>query len=915
MAVSLRYERWLATVAVMAARRPGWTLTVTLLTVIASLLAACYQLKYFPQRDALLGADNPCQQRWLRYVQRFGADDDAVVVIAGADSSRQKAAAEAVAARLATRPDLFDRVFYQVDLRSLQNRALLYLNVSELEQLRESVRHLEPLLEEQGAWSWRMLSLQTLLSRAVTVLTRGPTSESDRSLLTHLPTLLHASRTWLQRGTAPSPWQWTPREQSRDESWQAAFEQPQYLQTPDAAMTVLLCRPAGGDPSAPAARQAIDRLRSLLDEIRADYPDLTLGLTGLPVLEDDEMRQADQDAQKATLLALLGVLALYAGVYRGIRYPFLTILTLLIGMIWALGWATGTVGHLNILSAAFAVMMIGVGDYGVLWIARYDEGRKQGLAPQAAIGYAAQSAGPSILTAALTTGAAFGALLIVDFRAVAELGWIAGWGVLFCALSCSVVLPALVALSERWRCYPAFTEAQPRRAETLTVPFWVLPLMGVLIVLALMGIRNVRYDHNLLRLQSPDLESVQWERYLSAHAGGMTWDALSIAETQEQALALSQRYRQLPEVNQVVEVASLLPVEQERKIPLVQEIHRRLQRLPDRPSPPAVRVEAERVVYLAEQVALKVAEGTELHRAALMLAQAVRELPEASQRLRDLDRWLSAELYAGLKQLQRMSQPVPVTVADIPPALRERYLSPDGAFLVRAFAREDLWEYAALERFITAVTTVDPQATGKTFRTYEGLRQMQRGFIGATVSALVVVAVILGWDLRCGWSWLAALFPLAVGLLLTAGTMGWCGLAWNPANIVAWPLLLGIGVDNAVHVLHDYLQRRDPKQPWQLRRSVARGIVVAGLTTLIGFAALALARHRGMASLGLVMSVGVAWCLLAALILLPALLQITQKFPHLGALGMGRALLVFLRRSFRRIVLLLPDGGTGSRVP
>jgi hypothetical protein len=143
MAVSLRYERWLATVAVMAARRPGWTLTVTLLTVIASLLAACYQLKYFPQRDALLGADNPCQQRWLRYVQRFGADDDAVVVIAGADSSRQKAAAEAVAARLATRPDLFDRVFYQVDLRSLQNRALLYLNVSELEQLRESVRHLE----------------------------------------------------------------------------------------------------------------------------------------------------------------------------------------------------------------------------------------------------------------------------------------------------------------------------------------------------------------------------------------------------------------------------------------------------------------------------------------------------------------------------------------------------------------------------------------------------------------------------------------------------------------------------------------------------------------------------------------------------------------------------------------------------
>jgi hopanoid biosynthesis associated RND transporter like protein HpnN len=910
MAVSLRWERWLTAIAVQAARRPGWTLTATFLAVTASLLAAYYQLEYFPQRDALLSADNPCQQRWLRYVQRFGADEDAVVLIAGADSSRQKAAAEAVAARLATYPDLFDRLFYKVDLRSLQSRALLYLDVSELDQLRESVRHLEPLLGEQGGWAWRMLSIQTLLNRAAAILTSGSSAAGDQSLLSQLPALLRASCIWLQTGAAPSPWQWTRHENPTDESWLKALEQPQYLQTPDGAMTILLCRPVGVDTSPQAVRHAITVLRSLLDEVQADYPDLTLGLTGLPVLESDEMKQADQDAQRATLLALLGVIALYAWVYRGIRYPLLTILTLLIGMMWALGWATATVGHLNILSAAFAVMMIGVGDYGVLWVARYDEGRRQGLAPLAATRYAARTAGPSIVTAALTTGAAFGVLLVVEFRAVAELGWIAGWGVLFCALSCCAVLPALVVVSERWWRGVSSHELKQEQAGTVTIPRWLLPPIGIVLVLALMGIRNVHYDHNLLRLQAGNLESVYWEQRLSAHAAGMTWDALSIAESQDQALALSQRYRTLPEVSRVVEVASLLPQDQERKLALLREIHQRLQRLPDTPPRPAVVVEAERVIHLAEQVAVMAGERTELQQAAQMFAQGVRQWPEASQRLRDLDRWVSAELFTALKQFQEMSQPVPVTWADIPLALRERYLSPDGAFLVRAFAREDLWEYPALERFIHAVSAVDPQATGKTFRTYEGLRQMQQGFIGATVCALVVVAIILWLDLRCWWTWLAALLPLALGMLLTIGTMGWCGLAWNPANVVALPLLLGIGLDNGVHVLHDYWHRPDRKQPWQLKRSVARGIVVAGLTTLIGFAALALARHRGMASLGLVMSVGVAWCLLAAVIVLPALLQASPKFSHLRTRGLLRAF-----SGLRRVFFLSKHLGQSRRVP
>src|SRR5207253_2556479 len=181
------------------------------------------------------------------------------------------------------------------------------------------------------------------------------------------------------------------------------------------------------------------------------FPDLKFGLTGLPVLETDEMELSDEDSTRASWLALVGVLVMYFVVYRGVRYPLLTITSLVAGTLWALGWATITVGHLNILSSTFAVMLIGMGDYGVLWVARYDEARRDGKSIDEAMRWTAERAGPSILTAAISTALAFFATMLADFKAVAELGWIAGCGVLFCAIACLTLMPAALTIVERIR--------------------------------------------------------------------------------------------------------------------------------------------------------------------------------------------------------------------------------------------------------------------------------------------------------------------------------------------------------------------------------------------------------------------------------------------------------------------------------
>src|SRR5204863_6605508 len=170
------------------------------------------------------------------------------------------------------------------------------------------------------------------------------------------------------------------------------------------------------------AQKSIDTLRALIAEASPRHPDLRIGLTGLPVLENDEMVASQNDSNFAGWLALAGVALLYLIVYRGIRYPLMTVAALLVGTAWALGWTTLTVGHLNILSSAFAVMLIGMGDYGVLWVTRFGQERQTGSDINAAMRTTALHVGPSICTAAVTTAFAFFAAMLADLKAVSELG-------------------------------------------------------------------------------------------------------------------------------------------------------------------------------------------------------------------------------------------------------------------------------------------------------------------------------------------------------------------------------------------------------------------------------------------------------------------------------------------------------------
>lgn len=874
---------------------PRVVLCLALGLCLASVVAAATCLKYHTSRNDLISARKEYQQRWQKYLGEFGDDDDIVVVVQGGNRERMKRAIDTVAGYLDGAPDLFDRLFYKVDLRALRNRGLMLAPYGQIKAIHHDYLADMKRLLDFGPLTWHALGLHPMVQEARQRLSAWdadtPLSAGDERFLQQLGPIARVAATTLRDPEKyTNPWGGLPGTPTQQ---QDLLSEPHYFFSGDGELAFLLVRPVKKAGSFTAALESVTMARKILDEVKAEFFDLEMGLTGLPVLETDEMVAAESDTRWASYLAIACVSLLFLVVYRSLAYPALTVATLLVGTAWAFGWLTLTVGHLNILSATFAVMLIGMGDYGVLWVMRYEQARQEGMTVREALLHTTTHVAIGNLTAASTLALAFFAAIFADFKAVAELGWIAGCGVLLCAFACFTVLPALLMVFDRRGdivvSSPILQFPSLIAEKAVWLPWLrrhpILVLASGLIVVALLGLGafRVSYDHNLLHLQAENLDSVRWERTLIDHTAGASWHTLSYTKTREEALALAERYKQLPEVSQVVEIASLVPPDQERKLPLITAIHKQLARLPRRGAP--IRHVGTNLDDLRQDIAKLVNtldERTDdsqlladLHAQFVALEKALATTADgvAAKRLVRLDDRLAEDLAEGLHRLKDVSTPATIDVDDLPGELRERYVGKSGTWLLRVFAKDDLWDFEPLEHFTHTIRTVDPEATGKPFGTVAGLKAMKHGLERAGVYAFLVIVLVLWLDFRTPGRTLLALLPLLLGVLLSLGILGLIGWPLNPANMIAFPLILGVGVDNGVHVLHDYLIRRREGKPG-VSAAIGRGVFVKALTTMIGFGTLMIATERGLVGLGFILTVGVGCSMLSALVLLPAALEL-----------------------------------------
>ena len=219
--------------------------------------------------------------------------------------------------------------------------------------------------------------------------------------------------------------------------------------------------------------------------------------------------------------------------------------------------------------------------------------------------------------------------------------------------------------------------------------------------------------------------------------------------------------------------------------------------------------------------------------------------------------------------LRSMANPEPPQLSDLPEGLVTRFVGKSNRYLLKIYSRADIWDMDALEQFVADVKRIDPEATGKPLQTYYASRQMQFSYVQAAIYSLVAVVAVLWLDFRHFGYVLLTLMPVGSGMLMLFGVMGLLDIPLNPANMIVLPLILGIGIDDGVHVVHDF---RNQNGRYMLSRSTATAVLLTSLTTMIGFGSLMIAGHLGLKSLGRVLTIGVNCCLMTSLVMLPALL-------------------------------------------
>ncbi|MFM8735081.1 MAG: MMPL family transporter [Pirellulales bacterium] len=857
--------------------------TVVMLAVLSAAVAGAWtarHLGYKVSRVDLLDPDSDYNKLWIDYIREFGEDDDAVIVVEGENRDHVIAVLEEVSREVDREPNLFRSVLHEVDLSKIRAKGLHYLSPADLADIDRFIERTLPILD--GGWAHlKVTSMVGGLAGRMVAGTppQGPRDEPvavaleryAESLVAGIDTPATADP---RGGDYVSPWPSMPESLStlRDLS-------SEHLLAKDGRLGFVLLRLAKEKGGFAGASAATDELRRIIARVTGRHPAVTIGLTGLPVMEDDEMRSSQQSMIWASGLSMAAVVLVIIAGFGGVRHAMMANGVLVIGMAWAFAWATASVGHLNILSVTFTVTMIGVGiDYGTYYVGRYLEQRRSGMGCEEALLETSGRVGPGILTGAITTSVAFFAAALTSFVGVAELGMIAGGGILLCCIAELGVLPAVIALVDRGplgRRIPVPVPVHAWLAPVFRHPRIVI-LGGAACTVALAGgLHELRYDHNLLNMQPDGLESVQVEKRLLEECDQSVWYALSIADSREQLLERKDRLMALPGVERVDEIASLLPVDEELKRPLIERIGGRLAGLPERPP----EIPVDRPDALGETLAWAQAEASKRPgglRTAWHLERARDSLrrkgpEECARAVATFQQRAAGDLLSRLHALAGVADPTPPALDDLPSSLVERFVGSSGRHLLKIYGRGDIWNFEALEKFVRDVRSVDPRATGNPLQAYEASLEMKRSYEQAGLSALVVIIGVLWLDFRSVKNSLLAALPLGLGMLQTLGLMGLVGIDLNPANLIGIPLILGIAVDYGVHVVHDALERPGP---YRMSASTANSVLVDALTTILGFGALMVASHRGLESLGRLLTLGVTCCTITSMVVLPALLVV-----------------------------------------
>jgi uncharacterized protein len=849
----------LVSVVNVCTRRAWLVIAVSVLLTLITAFYSVHNFKLNTDVNKLISPDLPWRQRELAVDRTFSHRNDSILAVVEAPTSELASQASvALVQKLAEQPKLFPVIRNQRESEFFTRNGLLFLPTEQVVRTSADLVQAQPIIQVLNSDP----SLRGLM-QSLTFLLAG----IQRNFFT-LDDLAQP----LTKFAAPIEEVMAGRPASF--SWRELVNRK--APGPSDLRRIVELKPMLDYSALEPGSVATKAIRQAATDLKVNSDHLgRVRLTGPISIQDEEFSTLKENADINATVSLVLLLTILWLALRSPRIIVAVFVSIFVGLCITAALGLMMVGTLNPISVAFAVLFVGIGvDFGIQFSVRYRAERHEIDELPTALKNAAAHVGVPLTLAAAATAAGFLSFLPTDYKGVSELGQVAGMGMVVAFLVSITLLPALLRVLN-----PA-GEKEPLGYSALAPvdSFLERHRIGIIVVTALVSIGGLpllyflQFDFNPINLRSPKVESIatylDLRRDPAAGANAIDVLAPSLAAARQSAA----RLRELPVAERVLTLESFIPDDQPPKLEAIAKAAKALEPA-WRAAVKAAPTDEENITALKRGAdAVTRAAGTQAGTgaaAAKRLAAALTSLADApaEQRVR-AEAVLVSPLKIALAGLRNSLQAEHITAETLPPEIAGDWIKPDGQTKIEVRPKGDPNDNETLRQFARAVLAVEPGASGGPIAILETGHTVIKAFVEAGIYALVSIAILLWIVLRRFTDVLLTIIPLLLAGVVTLEVCVLIGLKLNFANIIALPLLLGVGVAFKIY----YIMAWRAGQTGLLQSSLTRAVVCSAMTTATAFGSLWLSSHPGMSSMGQLLALSLVCTLAAAVLFQPVLM-------------------------------------------
>jgi predicted RND superfamily exporter protein len=902
-------DKILKALAKLHAQHP-WKMVIVVLIITIIMGAFASQLEQSMRWTDLLPTKSEKTIQYNKVIKEFVTATSIVVVVEG-EEERIKAFAEAVVPKIKLVTDPKDgklyakRIDYKQDVDFIREHGLMLIKADDLQNMKELYQNpnLVPLLtninnsfEKEFIGKEESISTRTKEDNTIIIL------DSISNLISVIEDY--------SSGKIHSP-------KEAQKAIDKLLLGESYMLSYDKQALIINVVPNFSMDDINKMVSGTDAIQKIIDEAVKDYPEVKAGLTGMIPLGRDEMVYGQQSMGYTSIFAFIAILILLILSFRMWAAPLFAILNLAVGLIWAIGLAAILVKSLNIMTSMVAVILIGLGiDFSIHIISIFTENRSVGKPINIAMEETFLKSGKGILTAGLTTCAAFLAMIISSSRGMREVGLVSSSGLLAILIVTFLFLPSMLVLRERRiekklaegkiKTKPIYKDISFKSFGTgsrwLSQRYTATLICAVLITtFLLISASKISFDHNYMNMEPKGLTSITLQDTILDKFDLSMDYALILIDSIEESREMADKVKNIKSVAIVDDISMYLPSleEQQKRIPIIQEIKQEISSttLKDK----LTEAEFNQLLLELERLEMNIMEIQDMafiggqDKIDRKCSEIVGDPdnPQSKSIISEFINYLENNQQEGIKGLEEfqkyaaphfkksvlgMTTPTNIELNDLPPSILDRYANRDRTqFLLTVFPSENMWkDLNFLDRFTSDLDRISEKATGMPSVMRELFRVIGKDGRNAALLTILVVFLLLWLDFGSIKYSIIAMIPLVAGFVWMVGLMKLIGMQLTIVNVMGLPMIIGIGIDYGVHIVHRWRIEGSNKVN-KIFASTGKAILLSAITTMLAFGSLIFSIWRGFGSLGGAMFIGVGACFLSTVIILSGIIGLLER--------------------------------------